>query len=184
MGFHRRRPGTPGSALTHRRGGWVLVLLACLSLLTPLRARAAAGPAQAEVGSSSPDLEERVRAVASELRCVVCQNLSVADSPSDLAKEMRNLVRDLLQQGKTPEEITAYFQSRYGDFVLLEPPKRGFNLLVWGLPFAALLLGAGGIYLVAKRWTVRGHEAAPPLDPAYAERVRRELREREGPSGS
>jgi cytochrome c-type biogenesis protein CcmH len=135
-------------------------------------------------GVPAADLEERVYAVASQLRCVVCQNLSVADSPSDLAKEMRNLVRELLQQGKSPEEIKAYFVSRYGDFVLLEPPKRGFNLLVWGLPFAALLVGAGGIYLVARRWAERGQQAAPPLDPVYAERVRRELREREGSPGS
>jgi len=162
----------------------VPVLLACLGLLIPLAALAAAGPARTDVRSSSLEMDERVREVASELRCVVCQNLSVADSPSDLAKEMRNLVRELLLQGKTPEEVRAYFQSRYGDFVLLEPPKRGFNLLVWGLPFAALLVGACGVYLVAKRWTVRGHEAAPPLDPAYAERVRRELQEREGPSSS
>jgi cytochrome c-type biogenesis protein CcmH len=162
----------------------MLVLLACMILLIPPTALAAAGPAKADAGSSSADLDERVREVSSELRCVVCQNLSVADSPSDLAKEMRNLVRELLQQGKTPDEIKAYFQSRYGDFVLLEPPKRGFNLLVWGLPFAAILVGAGGVYLVVKRWTVRGHEALPPLDPAYTERVRRELEERKGASGS
>ncbi len=183
MGLPRRDPGIPGTTPSHCLGIWVLVLLACASLLMPLARLGAAGPTK-EAGSSVPDLDERVREVASELRCVVCQNLSVADSPSDLAKEMRNLVRELLQQGKSPEEIKAYFQSRYGDFVLLEPPKRGFNLLVWGLPFAALVVGACGIYLVAKRWTVQGHEAAPPLDPAYAERVRRELKEREGSSGS
>jgi len=132
------------------------------------------------VGLASPDLEDRVREIASELRCVVCQNLSVADSPSDLAKEMRNLVRELVQQGKTPEEIKAYFQSRYGDFVLLEPPKRGFNLVVWGLPFVALAVGACGVYLVAKRWTKRREPTTPPVDPGLLERVRRELREREG----
>jgi len=184
MGLTRRRSGTQGTPISPCLSTRVLILVSIANLLMPLTALAAAGPATAGVGSSSPDLEDRVREVASELRCVVCQNLSVADSPSDLAKEMRNLVRELLQQGKTPEEIMAYFQSRYGDFVLLEPPKRGFNLLVWGLPFAALLAGACGVYLVAKRWTVRGHEAAPPLDSAYAEQVRRELREREGPSGS
>ena len=131
------------------------------------------------VGLASPDLEDRVREIASELRCVVCQNLSVADSPSDLAKEMRNLVRELVQQGKTPEEVKAYFQSRYGDFVLLEPPKRGFNLLVWGLPFVALAVGACGVYLVARRWTERREPTTPPVDPGLLERVRRELRERE-----
>ena len=136
--------------------------------------------ATSAVGLASPDLEEQVREIASGLRCVVCQNLSVADSPSELAKEMRNLVRELVQQGKTPEEVKAYFQSRYGDFVLLEPPKRGFNLLVWGLPFVALLVGACGVYLVAKRWTKRREPTTPPVDPGLLERVRRELREREG----
>jgi len=185
MGLRRRDRVAPGSTAARPGRGWALVPLVCASLLIPLTILAAApSPPRAEAGSSSPDMDERVRDVASELRCVVCQNLSVADSPSDLAKEMRDLIRELLQQGKTREEIKAYFVSRYGEFVLLEPPKRGFNLLVWGLPFAALLVGACGVYLAAKRWTQRGHEAAPPLDPAYAERVRREVREREGPSGS
>jgi cytochrome c-type biogenesis protein CcmH len=106
----------------------------------------------------------------------------VADSPSELAKEMRNLVRELVQQGKSREEIQAYFVSRYGEFVLLSPTKRGFNLLVWVLPFLALIVGACGLYLVTRRWTERREVAAPAVDPAYAERVRRELREREGAS--
>ena len=129
--------------------------------------------------ASNVDLEDRVRAIASELRCVVCQNLSVADSPSDLAKEMRNLVRELVQQGKSREEIDAYFVSRYGEFVLLSPPKRGFNLLVWGLPFLAIVVGGGVVYLVARRWTEQAPTQRPAIDPAYAERVQRELRERE-----
>ena len=125
------------------------------------------------------DLEDRVREIASELRCVVCQNLSVADSPSDLAKEMRNLVRELVQQGKSPEEIQAYFVSRYGEYVLLSPPKRGFNLLVWGLPFLAIAAGGGVVYLVARRWTGQAPADRPVIDPAYAERVQRELKDRE-----
>ena len=134
--------------------------------------------------SAARDIEDRVREIASELRCVVCQNLSVADSPSDMAKEMRNLVQELVQQGKSREEIQAYFVSRYGEFVLLSPPKHGFNLLVWGLPFIALVVGAGGIYLFARRWTIQKDPAEQALDPAYAERVRRELRERDGSAGS
>jgi cytochrome c-type biogenesis protein CcmH len=183
MGLTRRRPRMLGTQVSRHLGTWLFALLVYSSLGVALSALAATGPGNLGALSASPDLDERVREVASELRCVVCQNLSVADSPSDLAKEMRNLVRELLQQGKTPEEIKAYFQSRYGDFVLLEPPKRGFNLLVWGLPFAALGVGACGVYLVAKRWTTRKHESAPPLDPVYTERVRRELKEREGSSG-
>jgi cytochrome c-type biogenesis protein CcmH len=173
---------------TARRGGcrlpgmaWQAAALAGLVLLIFV---VAPTPASAGAAASTMDLEDRVREIAAELRCVVCQNLSVADSPSELAKEMRNLVRELVQQGKGREEIQAYFVSRYGEFVLLSPPKRGFNLLVWGLPFLALAAGACGIYLVVRRWTVRPEKAEAPVDPAYAERVRRDLQEREGPAGS
>jgi len=162
-----------GILTARQRRGRIVVLMG-LAAMIPLAALAVSA-----VGLASPDLEEQVREIASGLRCVVCQNLSVADSPSELAKEMRNLVRELVQQGKTPEEVKAYFQSRYGDFVLLEPPKRGFNLLVWGLPFVALLVGACGVYLVAKRWTKRREPTTPSVDPGLLERVRRELRERE-----
>jgi cytochrome c-type biogenesis protein CcmH len=155
--------------------------LFCLVLLIPWIVGAVPG---AGAATAAPDLEDTVREIASELRCVVCQNLSVADSPSELAKEMRNLVRELVQQGKTREEIQAYFVSRYGEFVLLSPTKRGFNLVVWVLPFLALIVGACGVYLVARRWTEGREATAPTVDPAYAERVRRELREREGAAGS
>jgi cytochrome c-type biogenesis protein CcmH len=152
------------------RGAWGLAIgVACLLWLGAGSAHAAA----------SADLEDRVRDIASELRCVVCQNLSVADSPSELAKEMRNLVRELVQQGKSREEIDAYFVSRYGEYVLLSPPKRGFNLLVWGLPFLAIAAGGGVVYLVARRWTEQRPVDRPAVDPAYAERVRRELKDRE-----
>jgi cytochrome c-type biogenesis protein CcmH len=131
------------------------------------------------LASGGPDLEDQVREIASQLRCVVCQNLSVADSPSDLAKEMRNLVREHLQGGKSPEEIQAYFVSRYGEYVLLSPPKSGFNLVVWGLPFLAIAAGGGVVYLVARRWTGQAPASRPAVDPAYADRVRRELKDRE-----
>lgn len=154
--------------------GWVMAGI--LALWVPVLAFAATA-----ADTKMPDfaLEDKVRDVASGLRCVVCQNLSVADSPSELAKEMRNLVRDLIQQGKSPEEIRAYFVSRYGEFVLLAPPKRGFNLLLWGLPFLAIAAGACGVYFVAKRWTAQ-RESEPAVNPEYAERVRRELQERTG----
>jgi cytochrome c-type biogenesis protein CcmH len=147
-------------------------------LLFSVIAAGAPGPSQGKSGTG--DLEARVREIASELRCVVCQNLSVADSPSELAKEMRNLVRELLQQGKSRDEVLAYFVSRYGEFVLLSPPKRGFNLLVWGLPFVALAAGAYGIYLATRRWADRTEKKDIPMDPDYSERVRRELQERSG----
>ena len=166
------RGSLPERAPNHRgRGRWPVADLLFLTLVIPGFVLAA----------QTPDVEDQVREIASGLRCVVCQNLSVADSPSDLAKEMRNLVREQVEQGKSREEIQAYFVSRYGEFVLLSPPKRGFNLLVWMLPFLAIGVGAGVVYLVARRWTAPPATGRPPIDPAYAERVRREIREREGP---
>ncbi len=155
-----------------RRVGTIAAAVFWLSLLLVAGAVAAGAP--------SADLEARSREIESELRCVVCQNLSVADSPSDLAREMRALVREQLEQGKSRQEILDYFVSRYGEYVLLSPPKRGFNLLVWGLPFVGLLAGAYGVYVVARRWTMPPADgpAPSPADPAYAERVRRELEER------
>ena len=160
-----------GGLRRRARREWLLALAATI-VLAAGQAVAAPAPSQA--------IDDRVREIASDLRCVVCQNLSVADSPSDLAKEMRNLVRELVEQGKSRQEIEAYFVSRYGEFVLLAPPKQGFNLLVWVLPFLALALGAGGVYLVARRWAARTAEEPPPADPEYLERVQRELKEREG----
>ena len=71
-------------------------------------------------GAVAPDLEDQTRALAAELRCVVCQNLSVADSPSEMAQQMRAIVREQLQAGKTPEQVKDFFVSKYGEWVLLK----------------------------------------------------------------
>jgi cytochrome c-type biogenesis protein CcmH len=91
---------------------------------------------------------------------------------------MRTLVREQLQQGKTPAEVLDYFAQRYGEWILLAPPKRGFNLIIWVLPFALLPIGVVTVYLGARRWVRRPAAAAAPphgVDPAYAERLQREL---------
>jgi len=159
------------------RIGWLPrrgALLACLALLMLASAVWGGQPAL-----SPEELDVRTHEIALELRCVVCQNLSVADSPSDLAKEMRALVREQVAMGRSRQEVLDYFTSRYGEYVLLSPPKRGFNLLVWGLPFAGLLAGCYGVYRATRRWAGRAAGPAPPPDPVYLERVRRELAERQ-----
>ena len=103
--------------------------------------------------ASAPDLEDRTREIATELRCVVCQNLSVADSPSEMAQQMRAIVRDQLQAGKTPEQIKEFFVSRYGEWVLLKPKTTGFSVILWILPYAALLLGLLAALGFIWRWT-------------------------------
>jgi cytochrome c-type biogenesis protein CcmH len=99
--------------------------------------------------------DREIDAVASELRCVVCQNLSVADSPSEMARQMRDLVRERLAAGETPEQVKAYFVERYGEWVLLSPPTSGFALIAWLLPLGALGGGALVAFAMLYRWTRR-----------------------------
>jgi cytochrome c-type biogenesis protein CcmH/NrfF len=162
-------PGTLGSpagmcqAWRSAVSGALLVLLSLLPL---------------SLQAKPVDQEAQVRDIVQQLRCPVCQGLSVADSPSELAHEMRNLVREQLQQGKTPAEVLDYFVQRYGEWILLAPPKRGFNIVIWVLPFVLLPVGAMAVYLGARRWVRRGPALelpSPTLEPPYAERLKREL---------
>ena len=98
----------------------------------------------------APDLEDQTRAIATELRCVVCQNLSVADSPSEMAQQMRAIVREQLQAGKSPDQIKDFFVSKYGEWVLLKPRTTGFSAMLWFLPYVVLTLG-----VIAALWLVR-----------------------------
>jgi len=113
--------------------------------------------------------------IASELRCVVCQNLSVADSPSEMAAQMRAIVRERLAAGDSPEQVREYFVARYGEWILLAPRRRGFNLLVWGFPIAAVMVGLVAVAALLRRWTRRPAAAPARVDAAMSERIRREL---------
>ena len=144
------------------------VRLAILVLLL----EAAPAPAQQP---ARPVNEQELYAVASELRCVVCQNLSVADSPSEMANQMRALVRERLAAGDSPAQVRQYFVERYGDWILLAPPRRGFTLLVWVAPVVAVVFGLGLVALLLRRWTRRPRPTPPPVDAAMSERIRREL---------
>lgn len=137
-----------------------------------------AGGALGAAPSGSTVTEDQVREVAANLRCVVCQSLSVADSPSETANQMRAIVRERLAAGETPEQVTAYFVEKYGTWILLAPPRHGFNLLVWVVPFAALALGLVLAGLAMRRWSRRS-AAMPPaaVDDATRERIRREMAE-------
>lgn len=103
----------------------------------------------------APDLDERTREIAAELRCVVCQNLSVADSPSEMAQQMRGVVREQLQAGKSPEEVKEYFVSKYGEWVLLKPKTTGVSAMLWILPYIALACGIIGALWFIRRWAKR-----------------------------
>ena len=105
-----------------------------------------------------PALEARAIALSDELRCPVCQGLSIHDSPSPLAQDMKNLIRTQVAAGATDDEVRQYFVSKYGEWVLLEPKASGFNLLVYVLPFLALAGGAALIFVAVRRWTVPEEE--------------------------
>jgi cytochrome c-type biogenesis protein CcmH len=125
--------------------------------------------------------EETVREIAAQLRCVVCQNLSVADSPSEMANQMRGIIRERLAAGQSPDQVVAYFVEKYGEWILLTPRPTGFNLLVWVVPFAGIGVGLAGVAVLMRRWSRRS-AAAPPateVDPAVRERIRREMAELE-----
>ncbi|MGH7795245.1 MAG: cytochrome c-type biogenesis protein CcmH, partial [Candidatus Binatia bacterium] len=120
-----------------------------------------------------PDLEEQTRAIATELRCVVCQNLSVADSPSEMAQQMRAVVREQLQAGQTPEQVKEFFVSKYGEWVLLKPKTTGFSALLWILPYVVLVLGVMTALWFIRRWATAKKSQPPAADAS--EETRSEL---------
>lgn len=127
-----------------------LVLLCSAFIRAPVLQRAAQETA----------LEQRTSAVASQLRCPVCQGLSIQDSPSELAQQMRGVVRDQLAAGRSPEEVKRYFIEKYGEWILLEPEAHGFNMLVYILPVAAVIVGAAVIVVAVRRWSRPSRPAA------------------------
>jgi len=115
----------------------LIALLAALSLSCPLAAKEAAPLAE------DPAVEQRMVHIAEELRCLVCQNESLAGSQADLAKDLREEVRGLIKSGKSDEEVKDFLVSRYGDFVLYRPQVKPVTYALWAGPFILLLIGIG-----------------------------------------
>lgn len=145
-----------------------IVLIALLLALTP-----------APLGAQHPARhveQQAVYEIATQLRCVVCQNLSVADSPSEMANQMRGVIRERLATGETPDQVIRYFVDKYGEWILLSPPRRGFTLLVWVLPAVAVVIGVGIAVLLIRSWSRRSTGARPSsVDAAMRDRIRREM---------
>lgn len=97
--------------------------------------------------------ESQVRTIAKDLRCAVCQNQSVYESNSDLAKDMLNIIRDQIRAGRSEAEVRQYFLDRYGDYIYLEPRRTGMNWIIWGGPFIALAIGFWALVSAIKKWT-------------------------------
>jgi cytochrome c-type biogenesis protein CcmH len=137
----------------------IVFLLVCLSFSSPV------------FSQENSDLDKRVMTLANELRCMVCQNQTLADSNAELAVDMRNRIREELQAGKSEQEVVDLLVSRYGDFVLYRPPLKATTVLLWTGPFLLLVLGA---WILVRR--VRRERPAPTqLTPAERERAARLL---------
>lgn len=148
-----------------------------------LLALALHGPATAqESPPAGAELDDLTARVAAQLRCPVCRNQSVLESSSTLAREMQAEIRRRLARGETPGEVKSYFVSRYGEWILLEPPAHGINLLVYLLPAAGLLVGAGIVYRLVTKWTADGTASddaleSPRSEPGLSAEEERRLRE-------
>ena len=123
---------------------------------------------EAEPLAQDPAMEARLNSLAEELRCLVCQNESLAGSRSDLALDLRREIRNLMRQGQTDEQILAFMVGRYGDFVLYNPPVKSTTWLLWAGPFVLMLLGVGVLLIVLKR---RRLQPEPPQTPEQLARL-------------
>jgi cytochrome c-type biogenesis protein CcmH len=119
----------------------LLLVLACAGGMAKEAAPVAADPA----------LEARVLAIAAELRCLVCQNQTIADSNSGLAQDLRDQVREQLRRGASNEQVVQFMTDRYGDFVRYRPPLKASTVLLWVGPAAFLVVGLGALALVLRR---------------------------------
>ena len=120
-----------------------------------------------------PALEARALKLGHELRCLVCQNQSIAESNAELAHDLMNQVREQLAAGKSEEEVRAYLVARYGDFVLYQPPLKASTVALWAGPFVLALAGVFALWRVLRR---RSREALPTLSAEEAARAEALLR--------
>lgn len=131
--------------LRHRLAG----LLLALAVAGP--AAAADAAASPTAPSADPALERQVMVIAAELRCLVCQNQTIADSHADLAVDLRRQIREMLTAGRSEREVLDFMSARYGDFVLYRPPLKASTALLWLGPALLLVLGAATLVVVLRR---------------------------------
>ena len=120
--------------------------------------------------AADPVAEKRLQALSEELRCLVCQNQTIADSNAELAQDLRREIRTMIKAGQSDQQIIDFMVARYGDFVLYRPPLKAITLLLWGGPVALLLLGIALLRSYLKRRAKRLIETDKPLS---AEETRR-----------
>lgn len=120
----------------------------------------------------NPAQEKSYNELIDELRCLVCQNQTIADSNADLAKDLRRQVHEMLQKGKSRKDIVDYMLSRYGDFVLYRPPLKPKTILLWVGPFVFLILGLILLFIFIRK---KKSESPAELDKQQHQRIRQLL---------
>ncbi|MFO1297072.1 MAG: cytochrome c-type biogenesis protein [Rubrivivax sp.] len=155
-----------------------LLRAACAAAMVLIGAGAAQAAGPAQPLTADPELEARVLKLTAELRCLVCQNQTIADSHADLAVDLRNQVREMLRQGKSDADVLAYMTARYGDFVLYRPPLKESTALLWLGPGLLVAGGFVALVLVLRRRARAGDDAFEP-DPGVDDDEGDERDERE-----
>jgi len=166
----RRRP----SLRAMLRAAFVAAALAGVAA-PPALAQSAASQQAAPARDAPPPYAERLRKLSEELRCLVCQNQTLADSNADLAVDLRREVEAMMAQGKSDAQIKAFLVERYGDFVLYRPPVKSSTAMLWFGPFLLLLVGGVVWLVVQRRSRARAAAGAPGAAAADRERARRLL---------
>ena len=149
-----------------------------LFLLCALFAHAAGAQQQVPLGFEDPHTQHRYQGLLDEIRCLVCQNQSLADSNAELAQDLRVQIHGMIEAGSSDQEILEYLVARYGDFVLYRPPLQGTTLLLWFGPFLLLLAGFVAVYLILRSRNA-GEVTLSPDERAALARVMQEQDETE-----
>jgi cytochrome c-type biogenesis protein CcmH len=154
--------GRVGRMAAHAGAAWLLAALAL-----------AAGPPPAPPASvdaygqlADPALQSRFERIAQDLRCLVCQNESIADSNAELAADLRRQVREMLLAGKSDDAIFRFMTDRYGEFVRFNPPLEPKTLLIWGAPFILLVVGALIVYRIVRQRSRMALDDEPSAGPS------------------
>ena len=121
--------------------------------------------------TESEELEARFKKLSNELRCPTCQGLSVKDSEAGFSTSIKGKIRELMKQGKSDEEIMAYFVERYGEWILRAPPVSGFNLVLWVLPGAAIVTGLLLVLYRSKNCVEKPRKEMTRLTPEEEQKI-------------
>jgi cytochrome c-type biogenesis protein CcmH len=150
----------------------LLVVSWCVSVKGEGNVKAGTSAGISAAASASPDVKARIRRLESSFRCLVCQNETIADSTADLAADLRMNIHEQVQQGATDTQIRDYMVTRYGDFVLYDPPFKTLTWVLWLGPFALLALAFGVLVTIVLQ---RRNLTPPPLTDLQRQRARRLL---------